>query len=114
MKDSIKTPNWDGSETCASIGVDLFYDEDRRNVAETRQHLGFLRDICNSCHRLNECREYAIKHEYYGFWGGMTVTERREYRKKYKIELVRPEMFSDCLPKFERGVQKDDNQYATD
>lgn len=110
----VRVPAWDGTEACATIGVALFYNDDRKTQYENKELEHELKSICNSCHRLNECREYAIKHEYYGFWGGMTLTERREYRKKFKIELIRPEIYSDFLPKFDRNGDRFDSNNATD
>jgi len=100
----VRVPLWDGSEACSGIGVDIFYDDSRKNVYQGREHREALTAICLSCPRLNECSEYAIKHEQYGFWAGMTEDQRHEYRKKNKITLVRPEMYSDCLPDFKRGA----------
>lgn len=105
--DKVKVPQWDGTEGCAGIGVELFYDEDRRTQQQNVEHLSQLRAICSACKRLDECREYAIKHEYYGFWGGMTVTERIHFRRKFKIKLVRPEMYSEAMPDFARGKASD-------
>jgi WhiB family transcriptional regulator, redox-sensing transcriptional regulator len=99
----VKVPVWDGGEPCASVGLTLFYNDDRKTQYQNKELERELKSICAGCHRLNECREYAINHEYYGFWGGMTNLERKAYRKAYKIELVRPEMYSECLPEFARG-----------
>lgn len=107
MRDKINFPNWDGTEACANLGTGLFYDEDTRKQNEARQNLRFLQELCSQCPKLVECREYAIKHEYYGFWGGMSMTDRRIYRAKHKIKLLRPEQHSDYTPIFERGKASD-------
>jgi len=47
--------------------------------------------LCNACEHKQECLEYAIPHEEYGIWGGLTERQRRAIRKSLKIPLVRPE-----------------------
>lgn len=41
--------------------------------------------ICRSCPVVTECREYAIVHEPYGTWGGMTAEERDVWRQRNGI-----------------------------
>jgi hypothetical protein len=70
---------------CAQMDSDLFYDDyvaydfktDWGYYVSTapKQHAQ-LRRICLTCPALEACREYAISHELYGFWGGMTAMER--------------------------------------
>lgn len=91
---------------CAGISVDVFYDEVivekavdvevgdstyqmYRSTAPI-QH-AYLRQMCMRCPVLQECREWAITHENYGFWGGMTATERASERVLRGIELDEPE-----------------------
>ena len=45
------------------------------------------KDLCRDCPALASCREYAIRHEEYGFQGGMTEKERKSIRKKRGIQL---------------------------
>jgi hypothetical protein len=97
--EEVKIPEWDGSELCAQIPHELFYDQSTRSVAD-RADINNLRRVCDNCPRLLECREYAIKHELYGFWGGMTEKDRMDFRKKYKIKYIRPELYSEMLPDF--------------
>jgi len=51
--------------------------------------LAAARKGCASCPILNQCAEYALKHEPdHGIWGGLTVKERdqiRAYRNKQKV-----------------------------
>jgi len=93
----IKVPYWDGTEMCTKLGQGLFYDNSLSRTIDNRKDLEFVRKLCANCPRLSECRVYAIKHELYGFWGGMTERERNEYRKKYKIKLMKPELYSDFM-----------------
>lgn len=74
--------------SCKGMDVDLFYDDYLIAERHTggyistapRQH-AYLRRVCLSCPVVQECREYAITHERYGFWGGMTAMERHTERE---------------------------------
>ena len=86
------------SGNCVGLDVDLFYDDylgyekdyqywsEINNKEYTgylstkpKQH-AYLRRVCLSCPVVQECREYAITHELWGFWGGMTAMERQSER----------------------------------
>lgn len=47
--------------------------------------------LCNACEHKQECLEYAILHEEYGIWGGLTERQRHAARRALKIRLSRPE-----------------------
>ena len=87
--EKIKYPNFDGTQNCARMGVDVFYqDYDNKTTAS---EVADLKEFCSTCNILAECMEYAVKHEKYGFWGGTTPFERRTIRHKRKIRLNLPE-----------------------
>lgn len=75
---------------CAEIGTDLFYLDDRDEV----KCIQLIRDydnakkICNSCSHIVECREWGIKNETHGFWGGLTPRERKLIRGRLKISVA--------------------------
>jgi WhiB family redox-sensing transcriptional regulator len=100
----IEFVKWDGSEVCSQVSPELFYDVPLTRSSSNRLDREYLRKICGGCPKLMECRTYAIKHELYGFWGGMTEQERSDYRKKNKITLIRPELYSDYLPRLNEGA----------
>lgn len=90
-------PNLDGA-SCAGLDVDLFYDDYivaegteqywseinqkyyTRYISTAPKQHAWLRQICLNCPVVQECREYAISHELWGFWGGMTAMERQSER----------------------------------
>ena len=41
--------------------------------------------MCQACPVRNECAEYAIVREIYGFWGGLTEDERKKERRRRRI-----------------------------
>lgn len=88
-----KYPAFDGSQNCASVGTVLFFPEDNlgRCSLVNDEIKAALIQVCSNCSFLTECATYAINHEEYGFWGGMSAKERRDYRRKYGIVLERIE-----------------------
>lgn len=61
---------------CYGAPTNLFY-----MVEENRRHndwidVGILRTICGGCPIYRKCLAYALEHENYGVWGGMTTQER--------------------------------------
>ena len=81
---------------CAGMDGDMFYDD--MNVHESLTEYGrytstapkqhaMLRRICLNCPVVFECADFGIKHERFGFWGGMTAMERRSIRTTRNILL---------------------------
>lgn len=68
---------------CATIGSDLFYPE--KNASH---HAIQAKLVCQSCHLLNACRDYAVRYETQGVWGGMTPRERAAYRRNHNIKFI--------------------------
>ncbi len=80
----MKYPEFRGDEPCISIGFELFY-------ADQSDHLyPILAGCCESCPSLEPCREWAIRHEAHGYWGGMTPADRKLYRSKRRIPFTDP------------------------
>jgi hypothetical protein len=84
--------NWDEAN-CKGAPTNLFY-----MVEENRKHaewidIGILRTICGGCPIYKKCLAYALEHENYGVWGGMTTHERNafngrsDYRRTKEIIL---------------------------
>lgn len=92
----VKRPAYDGSQNCFGLDIDFFYQEegDTDRKIGTKGIHDTLRRICSTCPFLDECREYAIYHEGYGFWGGMSENQRRNYRREHKIVVMLPEVIS--------------------
>ncbi len=67
---------------CAGCDVEAFYEE-KAGVAKPLNIV--LRKICAECPIINECAEFAIKHEMHGFWGGLSPSDRVEIRKRRKL-----------------------------
>ena len=81
---------------CSGMDGDMFYDD--MIVSESAKEYGMytstapkqhamLRRVCSNCPVKIECAEFAIKHERFGFWGGLTAMERHTIRQMNDIQL---------------------------
>jgi WhiB family redox-sensing transcriptional regulator len=43
------------------------------------------REVCSGCPIRQQCLDYAVVNERYGFWGGSTAAERGQARKRKRI-----------------------------
>jgi WhiB family redox-sensing transcriptional regulator len=84
----MKQPDWTKAN-CQGTDTDSFYPEVGSSIGYTA-----LR-VCESCDIIEDCREYAIKHEKHGVWGGMLPVARKEYRRRHGISLETPDLFID-------------------
>lgn len=88
----VKTPIWLelGQPNCAGEDTSLFYgnDLDKEEVFGYQEVYKVVKKICDECEILKQCRNWALSHEYYGFWGGMSAGQRRKYRTEHNIAFV--------------------------
>ena len=80
---------WEFEEPlCAEVGVDIFYtdDKDERKV-DSMNTYAMANSICKQCPHKNECAEWAIKHELFGFWGGLSPKERTNLRRDKRMQV---------------------------
>jgi WhiB family redox-sensing transcriptional regulator len=66
---------WRERAVCKSSNLDFF---DAGNLRQKRE-------LCEICPVINECFEYALYNEFYGFWGGESEWGRQQIRKARKI-----------------------------
>lgn len=79
----MKYPNYTGTEPCAQVGFELFFADPAKNGI--LEHRALLQDTCRRCPILLQCRDWALRHEEYGFWAGTTPRERVALRKELGI-----------------------------
>lgn len=73
---SMDRSQWMRRAACVDVDPELFFNSD--NTTTQR-----LRDMCNrECPVLELCRPYAILHEEFGFWAGLTEKERARHRRR--------------------------------
>lgn len=86
----LELPDFENA-SCKGVGHKAFYDDGLEVEAAIDQddtiwwssrpvQHAYLRRMCLSCPIVQECREWGITREKYGFWGGMTATERESER----------------------------------
>lgn len=79
--------------SCASVGGDFWFPEFGMksltliNADGVQAEVKVAKSICNSCVHKTECRQWGLKHERYGIWGGLTERERFPIRRQLNIEL---------------------------
>lgn len=73
LEDFNNLPDHTGKEACLNEEPDLFFSEFGNDIAKAKA-------ACVTCPMIQLCAEYAMKHENYGVWGGMSADERYEKR----------------------------------
>ena len=74
LNDFVNLPVWTGDEACLIVeDLDFFFSEFALDIA-------LAKDICIECPMMVACRDYAIKHENHGVWGGTSAEERFHLR----------------------------------
>lgn len=65
---------------CVGIDPEVFFPTNEKNFEQVGQALVH----CSGCPVLEQCREYALKYEDHGIWGGTTARQRRSLKRKAK------------------------------
>ena len=80
---------WEFEEPlCAEVGVEIFYTDDKdEKKVESMSTYAMANSICKKCPHKNECAEWAIKHELFGFWGGLSPKERTNIRRDKRMQV---------------------------
>jgi WhiB family redox-sensing transcriptional regulator len=61
---------------CVGLDVELFFPSGERELETIRKG----KAICRGCDLRAACLEWAMEHEAYGTWGGLSEWERRGVR----------------------------------
>lgn len=83
-------PSLDGSQPCAQLDA-YWYDPDLDEATLSGSERNMRQQACNGCPFLVSCREWAVAHEQYGYWGGMTAHQRERRRTARRQRLVAPQ-----------------------
>ena len=74
VNEFVNLPKWTGKEACLLVeDLDFFFSEFPLDIA-------LAKDICIECPMMVACRDYALKHENNGVWGGLSADERFKLR----------------------------------
>lgn len=82
---SARYPAFDGTQACAQVGFDFYFPIEKPGDFP---HERALRAVCEGCVFLEPCREWAIWHEEYGYWGGMTPRQRLVARRAMRKQAA--------------------------
>lgn len=77
--------NWEKAACRDSIYTDAFYAVEEERSIVAYEYINALRQICLACPIWKQCLTYAMEHEIYGVWGGMTSTERYSFKHPEKF-----------------------------
>ena len=65
---------------------------------QARSDTDIAKQICRECSVLVGCLNYALHHESYGIWGGLTERERQTMRRIRNIKMVTKEPINVAVP----------------
>ena len=89
-KNKIRHPASFETPLCAEVGPTFFFLSDDDDLEESLDPYRYYREaeaICKQCVHIDECAEWAVNYERYGFWGGLTPNQRQAIRRKRNIIL---------------------------
>lgn len=74
---SMDRSEWMRRAACVGEDPNLFFDTTYSSTEKKR-----LQAMCRNCPVLELCRPYAILHEEFGYWAGLTERERGKLRRR--------------------------------
>ena len=83
---------WFKQAACTNTDSKVFY---HNNIVDDLKAIG----VCLDCPVMDECLEFAIKHEEHGVWGGTTERERNKIRLASLVNHLPYSHFRKHLPK---------------
>ena len=101
-----------GSTACADLDTNLFYPDSPRPKEE---YMAPIRRICFACPVRRECLSWAMRHEKYGIWAGLSEAERQSVIRvtcatcRWTLDpadLIGPRRVVNCRSCRERWKQK--------
>ena len=66
-------PDFGNDAACFGQDTELFYSEDTQAIASAK-------GICSGCPLIKECATWAVQHEEFGVFGGLSAKERKLMR----------------------------------
>lgn len=76
---TMPVPDFRGTEPCTDVPLEAFFEA--RDGASHQWETKVVISVCQSCPIQVECQEWAIAHQEYGVFGGLTQSQRRHIRK---------------------------------
>lgn len=76
-------PKWKDRPACEGTDTEDWFNDDDK---PTYLNYATLQRICKGCPVRQQCLDYALKHDVFGFWAGTTPRERMKMRTRLKIK----------------------------
>lgn len=67
---------------CREVDPEIFFPDGYQQPQEVRVVLS----LCNHCPVFDNCYEYAMQHDLFGWWAGTTQAQRKAKQKALGIE----------------------------
>jgi len=77
MQLQVLAQEWRAQASCKGSPLNFYGKRVRKEVM----------NLCSTCPAKEECYQYALRNEEYGYWGGSTETQRNKERHRLGIEL---------------------------
>lgn len=74
--------DWRDRAACRNADPEIFFPVGTSGPALRR--IAEAKAVCRRCPVVSECLAYALAHEDYGVWGGMSEDERRDLRRRQR------------------------------
>ena len=74
---------WQADGLCVGVDPTLFFPDLGESSEEAKA-------VCAECRIKERCRDWGIRHERDGIWGGLAEQERRVIRRKHGIKVEVP------------------------
>ena len=73
MLNNLDFPNFGSEAACAGLDTQLFYSERIKDIAVAKA-------VCSRCPFATQCATWAVQHEEFGVFGGLSANERKLMR----------------------------------
>lgn len=82
-------PDFGPGALCAEVGGDLWYPEKHDELGGSFDASIRAKEMCERCPLMWECRDWGLRHEEHGIWGGWGEHVRDRERRRLGIKFQR-------------------------
>jgi WhiB family transcriptional regulator, redox-sensing transcriptional regulator len=83
---------WHELALCRGVDPELFFPGRGVNARNEKGDIAEAKALCAQCPVRLPCRDWGLRHEHLGVWGGLTENERRWIRRRDGIVCRVPEL----------------------
>lgn len=92
---------WVAQALCAQVDYEIFFPEVGSSSPRD------AKKVCMGCDVRGECLEYALTHDEFGIWGGLTARERRKLHPPVPVVRTIPCLVPGCPNFFATELGRD-------